>query len=125
MKVHRLSGVTTGFLGAIQRVVVNGKSLKLLNHNNMCMFSPLAHLNVARNKKVACASHGITKYRGPPCFKDTCSGHGICIPVLGDYHCQCDEGFRGENCDQREIIHENDIDDRIFHHNLRNKMKPR
>lgn len=123
MKVHRLSGVTSGFLGAIQRIIINGKSLKILSHNNMCMFGG-PQQQQSGPKQLACSSPGVTRYRGPPCLRETCSGRGVCVPVLSDFHCQCEDGYTGNSCEVKEKIHENEVDGRILHHNPRkNKQR--
>ncbi|XP_067893574.1 P-selectin-like isoform X2 [Heterodontus francisci] len=33
------------------------------------------------------------------CNPDSCNGHGECVETIGDYKCDCDEGFYGDHCE--------------------------
>ncbi len=65
------------FSGAIQRILINGKSLQLLSGE---------HVNVVPHKKHVCASD------------QTCLNGGVCVPYLEDFICKCLPSFGGRNC---------------------------
>ena len=42
-----------------------------------------------------------------------CSGHGICDGMWNNFHCVCDEGFAGNNCERKygksKVVHRQGI----------------
>ena len=44
------------------------------------------------------------------CAQNPCQNGGVCNDVVGEIHCLCAEGFRGERCDSKikfEIFQQN------------------
>ncbi|PVD37045.1 hypothetical protein C0Q70_04038 [Pomacea canaliculata] len=76
------SGIETGFTGAIQRVIINGKTVDNL---------------MASARKMS----NITSYNGPPCNINPCMNNGICIPILNKAECHCPYNFMGQHCEKR------------------------
>ncbi|GFQ63810.1 agrin [Trichonephila clavata] len=77
------AGVRTGLDGAIQRITVNGDIWDRL---------------MAR----AIWSHGVRRYRGPPCDEmSQCLNDGVCIPQLNVPLCRCPLYFWGSKCEKR------------------------
>lgn len=62
-----MSGVISSFIGAVQKVFINGNQLSLYNEDTAkCAI-------VQEEDRLPCATNGVTKYNGPPC------GIGKCI----------------------------------------------
>lgn len=61
IRPHKMSGVTSSFIGALQQVFVNGNPLTLYSADTTkcSMIQDEEHL--------PCATTGVTKYTGPPC----------------------------------------------------------
>ena len=75
--VSRDAGLTQSLVGCVQRVVLNGRTLNLLDE-------ALFGVNVAD------CPH--------PCQSNPCQRGGKCDPVLDSYVCHCPLGLVGENC---------------------------
>ncbi|XP_076451600.1 agrin-like isoform X2 [Babylonia areolata] len=80
--VPKDSGITTGFTGAIQRVIINGQTVDNL-------------MSAARKMS------NITEYSGPPCNVNPCMNGGVCIPMLNNAECRCPYNFMGQHCEKR------------------------
>ncbi|GBP15490.1 Agrin [Eumeta japonica] len=95
VRAHKLSGVTSSFIGSIQRVFVNGNPLALLGPD-----APRCAV-VPDEERLPCATAGVTRHDGPPCGNDLtpCKNNGSCIPLLNEYKCICKDQFRGRNCE--------------------------
>ncbi|XP_070168746.1 agrin isoform X2 [Polyergus mexicanus] len=80
-EVHRLSGAWTGLVGAVQRLMVNGKT-----------YQNLAVNITQRNTEI---------YDGLPCpsNENPCHNGGICLPLLNSYLCKCANGYNGLHCE--------------------------
>ncbi|CAH4031197.1 unnamed protein product [Pieris brassicae] len=92
---HKMSGVTSSFIGAVQQVFVNGEPLSLYSSETAkCVVVP-------EEERLPCATSGVTKYTGPPCGNGLtpCKNNGSCIPLLNEYKCVCREGYEGRNCE--------------------------
>ncbi|KAB7496787.1 Pikachurin, partial [Armadillidium nasatum] len=85
---HPESGVTEGFSGAIQRLVINEDILENLDEK-------------------AVGGKNVKRYRGPPCSHNPCQNGGICHPYLNRFLCKCVSGFLGKFCEQ--AIDEKDL----------------
>ncbi|CAK1540067.1 unnamed protein product [Leptosia nina] len=95
IRPHKMSGVTSSFIGAVQQVFVNGNPLALYNSDTAkCGI-------VLEEEKLPCSTSGVTKYTGPPCGNGLtpCKNNGSCIPLLNEYKCSCRDGFEGRNCE--------------------------
>lgn len=61
IRPHKMSGVTSSFIGAVQQVFVNGNPLLLYSVDT-------AKCSIVQDEeKLPCATTGVTKYAGPPC----------------------------------------------------------
>ncbi|XP_067207512.1 agrin-like isoform X4 [Linepithema humile] len=80
-EVHRLSGAWTGLVGAVQRLMVNGKT-----YQNLA-------LNITQ--------HNTEIYDGLPCPSNDnpCHNGGVCLPLLNSYLCKCASGYNGLHCE--------------------------
>ncbi|XP_049877117.1 agrin-like [Pectinophora gossypiella] len=95
IRPHKMSGVTSSFIGAIQQVFVNGIPLVLYSADTAkCAI-------VQEEERLPCSTSGVTKYTGPPCGDGLtpCKNNGSCIPLLNEYKCICQEGYQGRNCE--------------------------
>lgn len=81
--VNPESGVNVGLNGAIQRLTVNGEIWD----------RPLSR---------ALWSHGVRRYRGPPCEKNKtqCLNDGVCVPHLNVPTCRCPLYYWGSRCER-------------------------
>lgn len=91
-EIHKLSGASKGFNGAIQRVLLNGQPLPISANMPLCSFVPL---------NVTGCGFKIEPYDGLPCpiSKNPCLNKGSCMPNLGEYSCRCDAGYTGKHCE--------------------------
>ncbi|XP_015598499.1 agrin isoform X2 [Cephus cinctus] len=80
-EVHRLAGAWTGLVGAIQRLMVNGKTYQ--------------------NLAVNVTQHNTEVYDGLPCpsNENPCHNSGVCLPLLNSYLCKCAAGYNGLHCE--------------------------
>ncbi|XP_020299873.1 agrin-like isoform X1 [Pseudomyrmex gracilis] len=80
-EVHRLSGAWTGLVGAVQRLMVNGKTYQ--------------------NLAVNVTQHNTDIYDGLPCpsNENPCHNGGVCLPLLNSYLCKCATGYNGLHCE--------------------------
>uniref|UniRef100_A0A3B1KFF3 E-selectin n=1 Tax=Astyanax mexicanus TaxID=7994 RepID=A0A3B1KFF3_ASTMX len=39
------------------------------------------------------------------CFETSCSEHAECVEIIGNYKCQCHQGFTGPRCEQGIAVH--------------------
>ncbi|XP_063548558.1 agrin-like [Cydia strobilella] len=95
IRPHKMSGVISSFIGAVQKVFVNGNQLSLYNGDTAkCAI-------VQEEDTLPCATSGVTKYVGSPCGIgiSPCKNNGSCIPLLNEYKCICSDGFQGRNCE--------------------------
>ncbi|XP_035453783.2 agrin isoform X2 [Spodoptera frugiperda] len=95
IRPHKMSGVTSSFIGSVQQVFVNGKPLSLYGADTAkCAI-------VQDEDRLPCATTGVTRYTGPPCGEDLtpCKNNGSCIPLLNEYKCTCRDGYQGRNCE--------------------------
>ncbi|XP_041975156.1 agrin-like isoform X2 [Aricia agestis] len=95
IRPHKMSAVTSSFIGAVQQVFVNGSPLPLYGAESAkCAI-------VAEEDRLPCATSGVTKYTGPPCGDGLtpCKNNGSCIPLLNEYKCMCRDGYQGRNCE--------------------------
>lgn len=61
IRPHKMSGVTSSFIGSVQQVFVNGKPLSLYGADTAkCAI-------VQDEDRLPCATTGVTRYTGPPC----------------------------------------------------------
>ncbi|CAG9816696.1 unnamed protein product [Phaedon cochleariae] len=99
-QIHRLSGASKGFRGAIQKVLLNGKPLSLSGLLENCGIS------AAYNNSGCSANIGY--YDGQPCAltKNPCLNDGLCVPDLRDFTCRCPSNFKGKYC---EIVKEDSL----------------
>ncbi|KAK9890325.1 hypothetical protein WA026_010423 [Henosepilachna vigintioctopunctata] len=90
-KVHRLSGVSKGFRGAIQKVLLNGKSIPINTQLEDCF-------SVFSNRSSCSVDVGI--YDGAPCphRNNPCKNDGICLPHMDTFKCKCHSKFKGKYC---------------------------
>ncbi|XP_044740905.1 agrin-like isoform X2 [Chrysoperla carnea] len=97
-EINRLAGATKGFRGAIQRIILNGKELNILQAQYKCKTN-LKHINMSA--LTTCKIYHMNYYDGPPCSKKDypCYHGGICVPVFNDYVCHCKENRLGRNCE--------------------------
>lgn len=84
-EVSRESGVHDKFAGAIQRILINGKSLQLLSGE---------HINVVPYKSHICSKD------------DACLNGGICVPYLSTFYCKCLVNFSGTHCQNYSVTGE-------------------
>ncbi|GJQ68230.1 hypothetical protein Trydic_g10765 [Trypoxylus dichotomus] len=91
-EVHRLSGASKGFKGAIQKITINDQVLPLSAKLIDC-----SYLSV---NKIGCG-HKLAIYDGDPCplFKNPCQNKGLCIPNLNEYDCKCHSNYKGDHCE--------------------------
>ncbi|KAL0901465.1 hypothetical protein ABMA27_006716 [Loxostege sticticalis] len=104
IRPHKMSGVTSSFIGAVQQVFVNGNPLSLYGGDTaVCAI-------VQEENRLPCATSGVTKYTGPPCGDGLtpCKNNGSCIPLLNEYKCICRDGFQGRNCEVQMVEMLND-----------------
>ncbi|KAH9495123.1 hypothetical protein Btru_018238 [Bulinus truncatus] len=80
--VPAVLGLRTGFSGAIQRIIINGRTIAGLVSEAVTM----------RN---------ISSYNGPPCNVNPCMNGGVCVPMLNLVECRCPTNFMGERCEKR------------------------
>nr|XP_049692713.1 agrin isoform X2 [Helicoverpa armigera] len=95
IRPHKMSGVTSSFIGSVQQVFVNGNPLSLYGADTAkCAI-------VQDEERLPCATTGVTKYTGPPCGDGLtpCKNNGSCIPLLNEYKCTCRDGYQGRNCE--------------------------
>ncbi|XP_017763694.1 PREDICTED: agrin-like [Eufriesea mexicana] len=80
-EVHRLAGAWTGLVGAIQRLMVNGKTYQ--------------------NLAVNVTQHNTEIYDGLPCpsNENPCYNGGVCLPLLNSYLCKCASNYNGLHCE--------------------------
>ncbi|XP_034935622.1 agrin-like isoform X2 [Chelonus insularis] len=80
-EVHKLAGAHTGLIGAVQRLMVNGKTYQ--------------------NLAVNYTQHNTDIYDGLPCpsNENPCHNGGICLPLLNSYLCKCASGYNGLHCE--------------------------
>ncbi|XP_051154479.1 agrin-like isoform X3 [Leptopilina boulardi] len=80
-EIHRLSGAHIGLQGAIQRLMINGKTYQ--------------------NLAVNITQHNTEIYNGLPCPKNNnpCYNGGVCLPLLNSYLCKCANGYNGLHCE--------------------------
>nr|XP_050849942.1 agrin-like isoform X3 [Vespula vulgaris] len=80
-EVHRLAGAWTGLTGAVQRLMVNGKTYQ--------------------NLAVNVTQHNTEIYDGLPCpsNENPCHNGGVCLPLLNSYLCKCASGYNGLHCE--------------------------
>ncbi|XP_063988632.1 agrin-like isoform X5 [Diachasmimorpha longicaudata] len=80
-EVHRLAGAWTGLVGAVQRLMVNGKTFQ--------------------NLAVNFTQHNTEVYDGLPCpsNENPCHNGGVCLPLLNSYLCKCASGYGGLHCE--------------------------
>ncbi|CAL7951552.1 unnamed protein product [Xylocopa violacea] len=80
-EVHRLAGAWTGLVGAVQRLMVNGKTYQ--------------------NLAVNVTQHNTEIYDGLPCpsNENPCHNGGVCLPLLNSYLCKCASGYNGLHCE--------------------------
>lgn len=100
MKPHRLSGITSSFVGAIQQVFINSIPLNLYGEDTVtCSMLPNEEI-------IPCATSGITKYSGFPCSHVTnpCLNGAMCIPMMNEYKCVCKKGYYGKNCENKNYM---------------------
>lgn len=90
--MHRLSGASKGFKGAIQRIILNGQPLPISGKLPECSFAPV--------NASGCAFE-VGVYDGLPCpiSKNPCLNNGLCIPDLNNYICQCHSNYEGKHCE--------------------------
>ncbi|XP_065218165.1 agrin-like isoform X2 [Planococcus citri] len=86
-EVSRESGIHDKFAGAIQRMLINGKSLQLLSGE---------HINVVPYKSHVCSND------------DACLNGGICVPYLSTFYCKCLVNFSGTHC-QNYSVTDNEV----------------
>lgn len=61
IRPHKMSGVTSSFIGSVQQVFVNGNPLSLYG-------AETAKCSIVQDEdRLPCATTGVTKYTGPPC----------------------------------------------------------
>ncbi|XP_076472604.1 agrin-like [Babylonia areolata] len=87
--VPKESDITTGFNGAIQRVVINGQTVD--------------NLMGAADKM-----SNITEYNGPPCNINPCMNGGVCVPLLNSAECRCPFHYIGQHCEKRKEYSDNE-----------------
>ncbi|XP_026732130.1 agrin-like [Trichoplusia ni] len=95
IRPHKMSGVTSSFIGSVQQVFVNGNPLSLYGADT-------AKCSIVQDEdRLPCATTGVTKYTGPPCGEELtpCKNNGSCIPLLNEYKCICRDGYQGRNCE--------------------------
>ncbi|XP_074109510.1 agrin isoform X2 [Cotesia typhae] len=80
-EIHRLESAWTGLTGAIQRLMVNGKTYQ--------------------NLAVNFTQHNTEIYDGLPCPADgnPCHNGGVCLPLLNSYLCKCATSYNGLHCE--------------------------
>lgn len=80
-EVHRLAGAWTGLVGAVQRLMVNGKTYQ--------------------NLAVNVTQHNTEIYDGLPCpsNENPCHNGGVCLPLLNSYLCKCATSYNGLHCE--------------------------
>ncbi|XP_053595303.1 agrin-like [Microplitis demolitor] len=80
-EIHRLESAWTGLTGAIQRLMVNGKTYQ--------------------NLAVNFTQHNTEIYDGLPCPADgnPCHNGGVCLPLLNSYLCKCASSYSGLHCE--------------------------
>ncbi|XP_029165671.1 agrin-like isoform X4 [Nylanderia fulva] len=80
-EVHRLVGIWTGLVGAVQRLMINGKTYQ--------------------NLAVNITQHNTQIYDGLPCPRNEnpCHNGGVCLPLLNSYLCKCANGYNGLHCE--------------------------
>lgn len=81
MHVSQLAGITSSFIGCIQKLVINKRQIKLLEH-------------ALGGRNVANCQH--------PCLERPCYNGGSCQPTGDFYTCHCRLGYSGNNC-QKEV----------------------
>ncbi|XP_053610410.1 agrin-like isoform X5 [Plodia interpunctella] len=99
IRPHKMSGVTSSFIGSVQQVFLNGNPLSLYNGDT-------ARCGIVQDEeKLPCATSGVTKYVGPPCGNglSPCKNNGTCIPLLNEYKCICQDGYQGRNCEVQNV----------------------
>ena len=61
VRPHKMSGVTSSFIGSVQQVFVNGNPLSLYG-------AETAKCAIVQDEdRLPCATTGVTRYTGPPC----------------------------------------------------------
>ena len=81
--------------------------------SNNCYWQPLSCIPNSPTQSINCKDHNITKLcKGLPSTDNTgcicknacdelypCKNNSTCVSTLGDYTCNCKEGYSGKNCD--------------------------
>lgn len=88
-EVHRLADAATGLVGAVQRLMVNGKTYQ--------------------NLAVNVTQHNTEIYDGLPCpsNENPCHNGGVCLPLLNSYLCKCASSYNGLHCEFCKHLSEN------------------
>lgn len=91
-EVHRLAGISKGFRGAIQKIMLNGHPLPISVHLQACTYAPV---------NISGCSYQVSIFDGLPCpiTKNPCLNHGLCIPHFNDFFCECSPGYHGKYCE--------------------------
>ncbi|CAG9855043.1 unnamed protein product [Phyllotreta striolata] len=99
-QIHRLSGASKGFKGAIQKITLNGIPLPITQALPDCVA-------VVTHNVTGCSAN-VGYYTGPPCSLDNnpCLNSGECVPDLDNFTCKCAENYKGKYC---EIVDEDSI----------------
>nr|CAD7395884.1 unnamed protein product [Timema cristinae] len=86
-EVNRDAAMTSGLIGAVQRLIINGHTWESLGERAV---------NSLDSEK------GVTHYEGTPCpiNNNPCLNGGICQPILGAYACKCPLKYTGSHCEE-------------------------
>nr|CAD7261621.1 unnamed protein product [Timema shepardi] len=88
-EVNRDAAMTSGLIGAVQRLIINGHTWESLGE---------------RAGNSLDSEKGVTHYEGTPCpiNNNPCLNGGICQPILGAYACKCPLKYTGSHCEECE-----------------------